>query len=142
MHSNHIHQGTPLCKVLTRKATYSKRLQVAYLNDDKSTIKKLIGELQEITEDLRAFYKTFRKLWFTENKGFGFEVVDVRIGGLIARAETVTEVLNDYLEGKTGKIYELEEERIAMDFGEILKGDNRYAPVQGHWRFLYTTNHV
>lgn len=131
-----------LCKVLTRKATYSKRLQQAYLNGDKAQLWQLVDELQEITEDLKVFYKTFRKLWFAENKGFGFEVVDVRIGGLIARAETVTEELQDYLEGKTDKIYELEEERIAMDFGEILEGDNRYAPVQGHWRFLYTTNHV
>ena len=131
-----------MCKVLIKKATFSKRLFAAYQSKDLKTIQNMIGELQEIKMDAVALYDVFRTYWMTENKGFGFEVIDVRIGGgLISRIDTVTKVLGDYLEGKTDIIYELEEGRIEYFCG-LLKGEEVYAPLHNDWKTAYTVNHI
>lgn len=131
-----------MCKVLIKKATYSKRLFEAYQKNEMETIQDMVSELQDIKTDAVELYDAFRAYWMQENKGFGFEVIDVRIGGgLISRIDTVTKVLNDYLDGKAEKIYELEEERIEYFCGQ-LKGDEVYAPLHNDWKTAYTVNHI
>ena len=49
------------------------------------------------------------------NKAQGWEVHDIRYGGLIARFETTKERLTDYLEKRISNIEELEEERLRFD---------------------------
>ena len=69
-----------------------------------------------------------------ENKGFGFEVIDARIGALINRTETVAYVLEEYIEGRIETIYELEDERLDFFYGE---------PQQvfyNDWATTYTVN--
>lgn len=92
-------------------------------------------------EDLRGFYDASRIQWLKDNKGFGFEVLDVRIGGLISRMDTVEYVLEEYLAGRMEKIYELEEERIEYFCGR-LKGDEVYSPLHNVWQTMYTVNHI
>lgn len=128
-----------LCRVLINKATYSKRLFVAYQDKDRITMHQLIQELQVIKEDLSEFYDKFRIYWMSENKGFGFEVLDVRLGGLIGRIDTVSRCLNDYLDGRVEKIYELEEERIEYFCGQ-LQGDEAYEALHNVWSTHYTVN--
>ena len=130
-----------LCRVLARKATYGKRLYQAYQDKDTKTMMVMVEELQEIKKDLEVFYDAFRKLWLKDYKGFGFEVMDVRIGGLIARISTVTLMLQDYLAGNIEHIYELEEERLEYFSGQ-LKDDEVYAPLHGFWASAYTVNHI
>ncbi len=129
-----------LCNALILKSTYTKRLYTAYHNKDEITMQALLEELPEIKLDLQKFYKAFRTLWLKENKGFGMEIMDVRIGGLIARIDTVSEILSDFLKGTTEKIYELEEKRLPLDMGEHLTGDEIYAPLHNHWLTSYTVN--
>lgn len=130
-----------LSKVLIRKATYGKRLYEAYQNGDRDEMNRLVAELQEIKIDMQQFYGTMRTLWLKENKGFGFEVLDVRIGGLISRIDTVTIMLEDYLEGRTEKIYELEEERIPY-WSDSPQGNEKYAVLHPHWGTLFTVNSI
>ncbi len=130
-----------LCRVLTRKATYGRRLYKAYQEKDVDTIRNMITEIQEIKKDLQEFYSLYRDQWMKERKGFGFEVIDVRVGGLISRVETVTSVLNNYLDGKIEKVYELEEERLEYFCGQ-LTGDAIYAFPHGIWATAYTANIV
>ena len=129
-----------LCNALIKKSTYSKRLYAAYHNKDEATMCALLDELSDIKLDLQKFYSAFRILWLKENKSFGMEIMDVRIGGLIARIETVSIILSDYLKGRTEKIYELEEERLPLDMGEHLTGDEIYAPIHNHWLTTYSIN--
>ncbi len=130
-----------LSKVLIRKATYGKRLYEAYQSRDKELLYPFIEELKEIKADMEQFYSTMRTLWLKENKGFGFEVLDVRIGGLISRIETVTIMLKEYLEGRAEKIYELEEERISY-WANSPQGDERYAVLHPQWGTLFTVNSI
>lgn len=129
------------CKVLVKKATYSKRLYEAYQKNDKGRMQEMVPELEMIKTELLEFYNTCRIQWMKENKGFGFEVLDVRIGGLISRIDTVNYVLKEYLEGRQDKIYELEEERIEYFCGR-LQGDDIYAPLHNVWSTLYTVNQL
>lgn len=128
-----------ICQVLTRKATYGKRLYRAYQSKDMETMRSMIDEIMGIKADLQEFHRIYRNQWMRENKGYGFEVIDVRIGGLISRVDTVVALLTDYLEEKTEKIYELEEERLEY-FSNQLVGDEVYAPVHGHWATTFTIN--
>lgn len=130
-----------LCRVLIRKSTYSRRLYRAYQQQDKVLLASMVEELREIKTELQAFYDAYREFWLQDYKGFGFEVMDVRIGGLLARIQTVTVVLRDYLAGRTEHIYELEEERIEYFCGQ-LQGDEVYAPMHGCWATAYTVNHI
>ena len=129
------------CKVLIKKATYSKRLYKAYQEKDKDAIRHMVAELEPIKEGLLQFYDTYRIQWMKENKGFGFEILDVRIGGLISRADTVKYVLEEYLAGRMERIYELEEGRIEYFCGR-LQGDDIYAPLHNVWSTLYTVNRL
>lgn len=130
-----------LCRTLIHKATYSKRLYRAYQEEDRMAMKALSEELQEIRQEIRAFYDAFRRLWMHDYKGYGFEVMDVRIGGLLGRIDTVAILLQDYLEGRTEKIYELEEERLEY-FDGRLSGEESFAPIHGIWTTAYTVNHI
>lgn len=129
------------CKVLIKKATYSKRLYKAYQERDKDAIQNMVAELEPIKEGLHQFYNAYRIQWLKENKGFGFEILDVRIGGLISRVDTVEYMLIEYLAGRMEKIYELEEGRIEYFCGR-LEGDDVYAPLHNVWSTLYTVNHL
>ena len=131
-----------LCKVLTRKSTYSKRLYHAYQNQDKTAMRQLIVELQDIKKDMEVFYDIFREQWMTENKGYGFEVMDVRIGGLIARTGTVTKLLENYLDGKTDRIYELEEGRLKYYSSGVYRTDEMYALSLSRWDYAFTASTV
>lgn len=128
-----------LCRVLVEKATFGKRLFRAYQERDREKLSSFLEELQVIRKNITAFYCVYRKQWMKENKGFGFEVFDVRLGGMIGRIETVTELLNDYLDGKIEKIYELEEERLEY-FCNRFPAEHTFAPVHGDWATAYTVN--
>lgn len=130
-----------LCRVLMRKSTYGKRLYKAYQEKNCNVLRDMVEEIQVIKKDMQEFYRVYRYQWMKENKGFGFEVIDVRVGGMISRTETVTSLVNDYLDGKIDRIYELEEERLEYFCGQ-LTGDEVYAPLHGIWATAFTPNIV
>ena len=129
------------CKLLVRKATYGKRLYEAYQNKDRQRLLALREELPVLKMGFEEFHARFRKQWMTENKGFGFEVMDVRIGSQISRIDTIDWVLGEYLEDRMDKIYELEEERLEYFCGQ-LQGEEIFAPLHNHWATAYTVNHI
>lgn len=63
---------------------------------------------------LNVFHKDFYNLWEKENKLFGWEIHDVRLGGLIRRIKTCAERIKKYLLGEISEIEELEIEPLAL----------------------------
>ena len=63
---------------------------------------------------LRVFYEKFQKSWFTENKPTGFDVQDIRLGGLMQRLSACRVRLEKYLAGKEESIPELEEKLLEV----------------------------
>ncbi len=103
-----------LSSLLENKGDFSLRLKAAYDNKDKEALKKLLQECDIIIEKLEELKNAHRDAWFEYNKTFGWEVFDIRYGGLISRFHTVKKVLGDYIDGKTHKIEELEQERLSL----------------------------
>lgn len=99
-----------LCDFLANKATIGYRLRKAYKSGDKKTLKVLSDEILVCEKKLARFLKAYRYQWYLENKPFGFDIIDGRIGFLNNRIKTAYLTVKDYLEGKIEKIPELEEE--------------------------------
>ena len=68
-------------------------------------------KLKAIIKDVETFYKAYEHQWAIENKPFGFEVQDIRLGGLIMRLKHVQKRLQAFILGECNVIEELEENR-------------------------------
>ena len=110
-----------LCSVLELKAEMGLKLRKAYKANDKEKLKGLRLQIIETIERVKEFHKSFSCLWHKENKPYGFEIHDARLGGLIMRLITCGERLEDYLAGKVASIPELEEEILDFDDGKLLR---------------------
>ena len=88
-----------LCAVLKNKATLSLRLREAYLAGDKEALAQIIQVIPETVADLDRFIRVYRIQWYRENKLFGFENIEMRLGALRSRLLGVEETVKMYLEG-------------------------------------------
>ena len=105
-----------LCSVMELKADLGIRTRAAYRSGDREAVAALLPDYRETISRLEIFYKRFKTLWFRENKPFGWEVHDARLGGLMMRIRSCEERLSEYAEGRISTIEELEEE--ILPFGE------------------------
>ncbi|MBQ7321636.1 MAG: beta-N-acetylhexosaminidase [Clostridia bacterium] len=121
-----------LSELLEQKADFGVRLRAAYDAGDAEALNALAGECDTIIQKIRALWEAHRKAWFTYNKPFGWEVHDIRYGGLIARFETTGKRLGEYLGCSISQIEELEEERLRLDGKLEENADPRF-----HSRFLW-----
>ena len=115
-----------LCKFLQVKFTLGKRTREIYKSGDKKELAKLLLEYEDLYYKLEDFYETFKTLWFKENKPHGFDVQDIRIGGLKQRILSCRERIHDYVNEKIENIPELEEE-ILNEFSEKYCYFNKYS---------------
>ena len=100
-----------LCDVLEVKFDLGVKTRNAYKANDRSALKKLAeADYAELLNRLDIFYDAFEKFWTTEKKPFGFEVQDIRLGGVKQRVAHCKRRLENYLTGKEESIPELEEE--------------------------------
>lgn len=99
-----------LCNVLKYKATLGIDTRKAYQSDSKKQLCALVKRYKKTVKALQQFRKTLYNVWLTENKPFGWEIHEVRLGGLISRVQSAMLRLTDYLHGKVSSIPELEQD--------------------------------
>lgn len=105
-----------LCAVLELKSDLGLRLKQAYDCDDRAALRAIADEqLPELVRRVRALRAAQRAHWMSTCKPFGWEVLDLRYGGLLARLESAAERLDDYLQGRITAIEELQPERLGFD---------------------------
>lgn len=107
-----------LCDILKLKNDIGIRTRTAYREKDMSKIRALIADYNMLGERIEVFYRAFRKQWFTENKPFGFEVQDARLGGLIQRTKSCMERLQAFADGTLTQISELDEDILDPECGD------------------------
>ena len=107
--------SSALADVLLNKANFGVRLKSAYDARDKAALSSLADECEVIKGKLEKLRLTHRRAWLKYSKPFGWEIHDIRYGGLIARFSTVKCDILDYVGGKIDKIAELDEERLTFD---------------------------
>ena len=118
-----------LCDVLAVKYELGIRTRRAYKAGDKEELRRLANEDYARAIKLAdIFGKAFEKQWFCENKTCGFDVQDIRIGGLIRRLSACRKRLLDYADGRINAIEELEGEilpfKSSAPVGESLSYNN------------------
>lgn len=102
-----------LAKVLSVKARLGIKLKSAYDSDDKKEMRRIADEvIPSLIKDIKALLKLHKKRWETDNKDFGFDVQEVRFGGLICRLDGTSDKILDYLNGNIERIEELEAPRL------------------------------
>ena len=100
-----------LLELLTVKVDLGVRLRKAYQEKNKEELINLKNNvIPHILTLLEKFKESFKERWHKENRSFGYEVMDGRLGFLKSRLETTITVLDQYLNNKIDKIDELEEE--------------------------------
>ena len=104
-----------LSDVLENKADFGIRLKAAYDRRDKESLGAMQSECDVIVEKIKALWESHRASWMEYNKPFGWEMHDLRYGGLIARFQTVKMRIGAYLSGACDRLEELEEERLRLD---------------------------
>lgn len=123
-----------LSELLEIKYGEGLKIRAAYEAGDKEALRKIALELGELGERVKSFYGKNRVQWFKENKPHGFDVIDYRLGGLIARVAACKDRLEDYVSGKIDKIDELHEQLLPAD---VFLARN---PVTG--RMTYNSFHL
>ena len=99
--------------VLAVKAELGIKLRQAYLAKDAGALKRLsterLPQLAGLVTELRDYH---RGLWMAIDQPPGWEVMDVRYGGLLSRIATSKWRIDEFLAGRAARIAELEEERL------------------------------
>lgn len=127
-----------LCEVLAIKAELGARTRQVYAGRDKDALKALIGDYKKLQKKLEAFYRAYKKQWFTENKPHGFDVQEIRIGGLMVRVRSCAERLQEFYDGKIEGIEELEEKQ--LDFCGNGEAFGREHMLFNDWAKIITAN--
>ncbi|ANS76578.1 glycoside hydrolase [Paenibacillus yonginensis] len=102
-----------LCAVLKIKSEIGIRLKQAYDIQDRAALNRVAQEeLPLIAAAVRELRDAHRIQWFSMFKPFGWEVLDIRYGGVVNRLDSAAQRLLDYTEGRIARIEELEQERL------------------------------
>lgn len=102
-----------LCGVLKRKSQIGIMLKQAYDQHDLEILHRLaVEELPVIAQAVSELREAHRSAWLSMFKPFGWEVLDIRYGGVLSRLDSAARRLTDYVEGRIGRIEELEQGRL------------------------------
>ena len=104
-----------LCSVLEIKFSLAKRTRKLYEASDWQGLRALAeNEYTELLPRLENFYRAYRKQWYTVNKSYGFEIQDIRLGGLSRRIENCKELILSKVNGEIPQIEELENKLLPL----------------------------
>ena len=111
-----------LAQLLSRKAGITERLKNAYAIGDREVLlsiaKNDLEEIALLAEELRV---KRQDIWMCEYKPFGYEIIDIRLGGVVARAKSAASRIRAYVDGRLDAILELEEEILPYKSREMLE---------------------
>ncbi|MES2310342.1 MAG: beta-N-acetylhexosaminidase [Verrucomicrobiota bacterium] len=101
-----------LARVLALKSDLHSKLVSAYKSKNKKELRKIqMNDLVPCQKEVKILWLLHRELWLTLYKPFGLEVIEQRYGGLMARLESLSRRLDDFLSQKDDQILELEAQR-------------------------------
>ncbi|TQO57539.1 beta-N-acetylhexosaminidase [Paraclostridium bifermentans] len=123
-----------LAKVLSIKATVGLKIRTFYKNKDRYKLKQICEpELKNLLIKIDNLQNSFRKLWYKECKGQGFEVIDIRLGGVKSRVVSTLYRLESYIREDIDIIEELEEDLLMYNCVNAEKSNqinlNRYKDI-------------
>ena len=128
-----------LCRVLAVKTDLAKDLKTAYDAGDRVAVADLMGKIPDLAERVRAFRQALRRQWLRENKTAGWDVMDIRVGGLVAELDTAVLLLREWVNGERERIDELEAPRLPYD-SKWAKGYDNGVLCVNRWQRIAAQN--
>ncbi len=112
-------------KVLSLKWNLGLNIYNAYKNKDKKRLEEIIKtQIEPLIPLVEELKEARMKEWYLTNKSYGFEVLDLRFGGIVSRLKSSKVILEAFIQDKISKIEELEEGRLpATHYREEKMGD-------------------
>ncbi len=105
-----IHSAEALCRVLALKTTLTVDMRRAYTDGDRDALHAIADERIPATiAALDAYHDAARDEWHHDNKTFGFEVIEMRIGAIRQRLHTAAYTIEQYLDGAIDRIEPLDQ---------------------------------
>ncbi|WP_443722430.1 family 20 glycosylhydrolase [Ruthenibacterium lactatiformans] len=96
-----------LARVLWRTAEWHAGAAPCVRAGDRDGARRLCACVPEICASIEALRAAARTLWFSTNRPFGFEVIDIRLGGLAARYASAGVRMEQFARGEVDTIEEL-----------------------------------
>ncbi len=122
-----------LAVLLTHKASLSLDIKKAYKENDTAKLQQIVDEvIPTIYECLDDYITAFRFQWHWVNKPFGFEIQDIRLGGVKQRLITTAERLQQYIDGEIEVLEELEQPDLPYSC------EDKHIRIQNKWRIAAT----
>lgn len=122
-----------LAKAVAVKYDLGYRTRIAYKNEDKKALCTVYEDYGKAIVYIETFLDAFRKFWASVNKPQGFDVQDIRIGGLLQRLKYCKARLDAYIKGEITEIEELNEDMVDYYYPDNKSKKpicyNRYKPA-------------
>jgi hypothetical protein len=111
-------------RVLELKCAVGIEIHKAYEMGDKEQLKQIAENvLPELRERIISFSAAEHRQWMFENKAFGIDSFDIRIGALLKRLDTAIFRIREYLDGKINSIEELTEKQLYISSANRFEGE-------------------
>lgn len=98
-----------LASALSAKCRWHEQAGPCVRTGDRAMAEKLVHTAREAMEAAETLRRAYRGLWYARCKPFGHEILDIRLGGVVARLETAGLRMADFAAGRTEDIEELSE---------------------------------
>lgn len=130
-----------LADALSVKAPLGRKLHEAYEKKDRQALAALAEkEIPLAMEKIRVYRDRREALWNRESRIFGFEVLDIRIGGLLARLESAKKRVESWLNGEVDSLPELEEPR--LPFRPVKEGEEHALCACNSWKTIISASPI
>lgn len=101
-----------MAKALAAKCRWRMKAAAAVRANDRAAALELVPLAEENIQILQELRHAWYSQWMAVNKPFGYEVLDIRLGGTIARFETARTRMEAFGKGELEDIPELREEKL------------------------------
>lgn len=130
-----------LADALSVKAPLGRKMHEAYEKKDRQALVALAEkEIPLAMEKIRVYRDRREALWNRESRIFGFEVLDIRIGGLLARLESAKKRVESWLNGEVDSLPELEEPR--LPFRPVKEGEEHTLCACNSWKTIISASPI
>lgn len=128
--SIHISLAQALARVLAGKTRLHLEVREAYQAKNHAALKSLQTEvLSAVIRDLEILWELHRKIWQAWHKPFGWEVIDRRYGGTMARLKSLDGILERYQQDPELGVPEFEYELQKIESGSYFGFARTCAPT-------------
>ncbi|HEY4553220.1 MAG TPA: beta-N-acetylhexosaminidase, partial [Bacillaceae bacterium] len=105
-----------LSRLLALKSEAGINIRGAYQNNNRDILLHYCYTvLPEMKKRAEEFIEDYRAQWMEENKVFGLDVFELRMGGMVQRIQTAINRIDDYLSGRVDELEELKQEILYFD---------------------------